>query len=205
MNSSTLTPIESSTQPTSHVTVGRSVVSPSTDVVRVRHRDRRAFFEVETENDRLASTIKGKVRVAPEPAEGLFGGVDNSPFYVEDGVQRGTVRRAERVDQVTALVVDGLLDRLLLDSLAEALRSRVALVHPIHERYDFGGQTVEFVVTDVEPEANTLRIDSETEIEFSADTERAHFSAPTAGDDAGGGAAGHGGEADSTEAEPKAL
>ncbi|MFB6126928.1 MAG: ATP-binding protein [Halolamina sp.] len=176
MSSFNLTPIETPDQPTSHVTVGQSTVQSSADVVRVRCGNRKAFFEVETEMDRVASTIKGKARIAPEAAA-LFGGIEQQPFYVDDSVQRSSVRSATHVE-LNPLGADE-------SALATALQDRNALLHPIHERYDLGSQTVEFVVTAMEPaDATTLRVDVGTEFEFTTETAEAEFD--PGGDGSGG-------------------
>ncbi|QZX99094.1 ATP-binding protein [Halobaculum rubrum] len=158
MTSANLTPITKDDQPTSHVTVGKSKVGPGAKIARVRHAGREAFFRVETEEDGFASTIKNKVYLNSNVAT-LFGGINRTnDFYVDTDVSLGAVRACKRA----TIYAEGINEEALTSALAEGQ----FLLHPIHEVVDIGGERVEFVVDELEPQATTLRVDDDTEFEF---------------------------------------
>ena len=158
MSSLNLTPITKDSQPTSHVTVGRSKVGPTAEIVRIRHAGRDAFFRLRTEDDGFASTIKNKVYLNDNVAA-LFGGIDrSSDFYVDTDVALGQIRQCKRATIYPA--------NARPEALAEALRDAEYLIHPIREVAELAGSRVEFTVESVEPQASTLRVTHETAFEF---------------------------------------
>lgn len=158
MSKANLTPITKESQPTSHVRVGRSQVT-ETDAVRISHRGRDAYFRVETENDRVDNRIGNKVYIH-ENAAAVFGGIDRtSDFIVDDGVSLRAIPRCKSAE----IAVQGVAE----EKLAEWLREREYLLHPIEEVAEVGNTPVRFTVTGLEPERfTTLRVDDETSFEF---------------------------------------
>lgn len=161
MSTLNLTPITKESQPTSHVRLGQSKVGPTTDVVRVRHRGHQAHFRVETEDDRITSSIKNKVYLNGN-AEALFGGIDRSKgseFHVDTDASLGSIPRCERA----TLFAPGVNE----EHLVERLREEEYLLHGIEEVAHFGAATVEFHVCEMEPSGYpTLRVTDETTFEF---------------------------------------
>ena len=150
-------PIALSRQPTSHVKLGDSKVSASTDVVQLKHKGRAAYFYVNPVDD-LFNDIGNEVRVH-ENVERLFGGFDRSQdFLVDTGVSIG------EVPDCTSVSIHAETDE---EELAVFLRESNYLLHPIEEAVERGDRLEAFDPVELEPSGyNTLRVTAETEIEF---------------------------------------
>lgn len=154
-----LKPITKEERPTSHVRVGRSKIGGDTDVVRISHSDREAFFRVESADDRVMSDIGSKAYIHENVAD-LFGGISyDEPFVVDSGASIASVPTCESVSIHAA--------GASTDALEEHLRSTEYLLHRIEEVAQIRGSLVRFVVGEMSPSAySTLRVTAETDIEF---------------------------------------
>lgn len=156
----TLTPIVKDSQPTSHVTVGRSKIGSTTEVVKISHRGRTAFFRVETENDRVMDTIGNNVYINSNIAD-LFGGIDRTDgrFDVITDVSEHAIPACE---SATLYVHNANPERL-----AEVLREERYLLHRIEEVAEFGSSPIRFTVNEMTPsDYPTLQVTDDTEFEF---------------------------------------
>jgi transitional endoplasmic reticulum ATPase len=150
-------PIALSRQPTSHVKIGDSKISASTDVVQLKHKGRGAYFYVNPVDD-LFNDIGNEVRVH-ENVEQLFGGFDRSQdFLVDTGVS------IAEVPDCTSVSIHAETDEAELEAF---LRESTYLLHPIEEAVERGDRLETFDPVEIEPSGyNTVRVTAETEIEF---------------------------------------
>lgn len=159
-------------RPTSHVEMGRTKLgSPlkKGDVVRITHQSgRTAAFRVDPVDDEISDSIRKNVRMNADAAARLFPSPDDGTFTAEQ-ISPGSVIGAKRVE----LNPRG-YDR---EDLVAMLRQRQALLHPVHEVYDVSRtegetKTVEFTVTELERDQQTVRVTEDTTFEFTdaADT-----------------------------------
>ena len=153
-----LKPVVLSGQPTSHVKIGVSKIGESTDLVRVRHANRSAYFYVKPVDDRLVDDIGTDIRIH-ENVEKLFGGFDRGrDCLVETDINPAEIPDCQSVSIHTAM------DEGTLSSF---LRESNYLLHPIEEVVTRGDDVDRFEPVEFEPSGyNTLRVTSETEIEF---------------------------------------
>jgi transitional endoplasmic reticulum ATPase len=156
-----LTPITIDDRPTSHVRVGRTKIGGDTDVVRIQHRSREAYFRAETEDDRVSSDVGGRAYINENVAD-VFGGIsrDNEePFLVD--------RDASIVDVPAADSVTIHPGGTATDALETYLQSAEFFVHRIREVAEIRGSLVEFTVNEMSPSAYaTLRVTEDTDLEF---------------------------------------
>ena len=176
-----LSPIDD--RPTSHVEMGRTKLGGRLergDAVRITDETgREAAFLVDPVDDEISSTIGKKVRVNADAATRLFAAPDSGSFTAEK-ISPGSVVGASKVE-INPRGYDP-------EELVAMLRQRQALLHPIHEVYAAGwsgeeAKTVEFTVTDLERDQQTVRVTDRTEFEF---TDTAAAAAPTGGTGGGG-------------------
>lgn len=154
-----LIPITKENQPTSHIKIGASKVGASTDVVVIRHNDRKAYFYVRTVDDKVVDNIGNKVRLSGNITE-LFGGIDRSEdFLVDTDAKLSDIYECE-----SATLYSGATDE---SQLEEFLRDNNYLIHPIEELVQHGDDLVSFDVVETEPEGySTLLVTDNTDIEF---------------------------------------
>ena len=161
MTSVNLIPIRKEHQPSTHVRVGRSKIGGETDVVKLRHRNREAYFRAETEDDRVMSDIGNKVHINENVAD-IFGGIDfadDNAFVVDSDATMAAVPTAESVDIYPGDVAQ--------DVLEDHLRTTGCFIHRIEEVVEIDGSLARFTVNEMSPNAySTLRVTHETEIEF---------------------------------------
>ncbi|WP_255681516.1 ATP-binding protein [Natrinema sp. SYSU A 869] len=153
-----LKPVALSGQPTSHVKIGASKVGGSTDLVEVKHANRRAYFYVKPVDDRLVDDIGTDIRLH-ENVEELFGGFDRGRDCLADpDVNPAAIPDCESVSIHTAM------DDESLDTF---LRETNYLLHPIEEVVMRGDDTELFEPVDLEPSGySTVRVTADTDIEF---------------------------------------
>ncbi|WP_115865324.1 ATP-binding protein [Halorussus litoreus] len=183
MSKTNLQPITNESQPTSHVKIGESRVGGS-DLVRLEHRGVSAFFYVKPVED-FVGGIGNKVKFHDNVAK-LFGGIDfSSPFYVDAKVSKRDVEAARSVE----LHVRGAPE----DEIETFMRESEYLVHNMEEVISNGDDLVPVQVYSMEPSGyRTLRVTSDTDIEFVSRTDVEDRS-PASPGSAGGGAGGAGG------------
>lgn len=150
-------PIALSRQPTSHVKIGDSKISASTDVVQLKHKGVGAYFYVNTVDD-LFNDIGNEVRVH-ENVERLFGGFDRSrDFLVDTDVSIAEVPDCTSVS-IHAATDEGELETFLCESNY--------LLHPIEEAVERGDRLETFDPVEIKPSGyNTVRVTDKTEVEF---------------------------------------
>lgn len=159
MTSVNLRPIQKDDRPTSHVRVGRSKVGGETDVVRVQHRDREAYFRAETENDRVMDTVGSKAYIHENVAD-VFGGISYDDRFMIDG--DASEAAVPAADELVIYPRD-----VAPDVLEEFLREQGFFVHRIEEVAEVRGSLVKFMINEMKPSAySTLRVTDDTEIEF---------------------------------------
>jgi len=180
-------------RPTSHIEMGRTKLgSPleKGDVVRISHDSgRTAAFRVDPVDDEISDSIRKNVRINGDAATRLFPSPNEGRFTAER-IPAGSVIGAKRVE----LNPRG-YDR---EDLVGMLRQRQALLHPVHEVYDVSRtegetKTVEFTVTELGHNQQTVRVTESTEFEFT-DAADAPATAPSGVGGSGGGGGGSGGE-----------
>ena len=177
-----LKPVVLSGQPTSHVKIGASKVGESTDIVRVKHANRSAYFYVKPVDNRLVDNIGTDLRIH-ENVETLFGGFDRGRDCLVDT----DVNPAEIPDCQSVSIHTAMDER----QLSAFLRESNYLLHPIEEVVSRGDSVDRFEPVEFEPSGyNTLRVTDDTEIEF-VDTgeyrELKAMSKPQPGGSPGGG------------------
>lgn len=197
MNREKLTLITNDNEPTSHVRVGRSRVSPSTDVVQVSYRGQSAYFRVQTEDDRVANKIRNRGYVHGNVAPILGGSDDVGRKCLVDS--SATIRDVPACS--TAKLYAPGTDE---DQLTSALVDSQYLLHEIEEVPKFGPDGFSFTVVEMDPSGySTLRVTSETEFEFVdegewAEQRRERKTQSRGADEAGAG----GGRGESDDEEP---
>ena len=177
------TVIETPDRPTSHVELGKTKlggVLEKGSLVELSFEGGSVAFRADPVDDTISSTISRKVRVNERLAETLLPPVDRTEF-VASRITKGDVATADRVE-INPRGNDP-------DELAQLLRSREALLHPVAEEYDLSRtagetKTVQFTVTDLSPARTTVRVTGRTSFEFTT-TEDAAKAASDPGDIAG--------------------
>ncbi|WP_408960452.1 ATP-binding protein [Natrinema sp. 74] len=152
-----LTPVALSRQPTSHVKIGDSKVSASTDIVRLKHNGHHAYFYVKPVDD-LFGDIGNDVRMH-ENAERLFGGFDRSrDFFVDTDVSAAEIPDCNSVS---------IYAETSESELAAFLRESNYLMHPIEEVVEHGDSLETFEPIEIEPSGyGTVQVTADTDIEF---------------------------------------
>lgn len=153
-----LEPIALSGQPTSHVKIGVSKIGKSTDIVKIKHANRSAYFYMKPVDDRFVDDIGNNVRLN-ENVEELFGGFDRSRgCLVDPDVTAAEIPACNSVSIHTAM------DQ---HQLTTFLREKNYLLHPIKEVVINGDHSETFEPVKLNPSGyNTLRVTSETEIKL---------------------------------------
>lgn len=193
-----LTPITKEDQPSSHVRVGRSKIGGDTDVVKLRHREREAFFRAKTEDDRVMSSIGNKVYIN-ENVAAIFGGIDFSggnSFVIDSDASVASVPAADEVEIYPHEVARDVLEKYL--------RSEEYLLHRIEEAAEIRGGVVRFTITEMSPSAySTLRVSPDTDINFVETSAEPEPVAPGGvGNEPGTGAGGNGNAQRPTDDDP---
>jgi transitional endoplasmic reticulum ATPase len=175
MSTLNLNPITKSDRPTSHVVMRKRAVG-SSKLVATEHRNTKAYFYVEPEEEGLTNDIQNTVYVHENAAE-VFGGIEHgAPFRVHTDVGLSEVANCT---SARLHLPEGNQDRV-----EEHLRSNRFLLHPdIEEVVRIDGSLVAFDVVSAAP-ANytTLVVTDSTDIEFvSADEKAAASGRGTAG------------------------
>jgi len=155
MTSVNLTPITKEDQPTSHVTVGESQINPNDDTARVTHNGYTVAFELDTEEDGFASTIKNKAYINSEIAQ-LFDGISRSNDFVVRSVSRDEVPVCE---SATIRIPEGGDEELI-----PTLRKQESIIHPIREGRLIDGTAVSFEVVGMVPSEAAVRVTDRTNI-----------------------------------------
>lgn len=160
-----LTPILKPDQPTSSIKIGAKNVEPNTEIVEVTHIDTKAFFYVDQVDDTVVDGIGNKVRMHRNVTT-VFGGIDrDKDFLVDPDVRKDDVVVCSSATIHTA--------ENATDELESFLRGKEYLLHEIQEVVPNGDTLSTFEVTAMEPAGyTTLRISSETELEFVTEDER---------------------------------
>jgi len=183
-----LRPIQKTDRPTSHVRVGRSKIGGETDVLRVSHRGREAYFRAETEDDRVMDSVGSKAYIHENVAD-VFGGISYDDRFVVDA--DATTAAVPAADEVT-IHPEGVAP----GALEEYLRETEYFVHRIQEVASIRGSLVRFTVNEMSPSAyGTLRVTADTDIEFVDEPAAPEPAAAGGAAGGGGGGGGRGGPA----------
>ncbi|MFB6070064.1 MAG: ATP-binding protein [Halanaeroarchaeum sp.] len=153
-----LQPVALSGQPTSHVKIGASKIGDSTDLVRLKHKNRSVYSYVRPVDDRLVDDIGNDVRMH-ENVQSLFGGFDRGQdFFVDPDVNPAEIPDCESVSLFTSMDED---------ELRSFLRESNYLLHPIEEAVNRGDGMATFEPVEIEPGGySTVRITDETDVTF---------------------------------------
>lgn len=184
MSKTNLQPLTNESQPTSHVKIGESRVDGS-NVVRLEHRGTSAFFYAKPVED-FVGGIGNKVKFHDNVAK-LFNGIDfSSPFYVDTQVSKRDVETCRSVE----LHVRGAPE----EKIEAFMRENEYLVHNIEEVISNGDDLVPVEVYSMEPSGyRTLRVTSDTDIEFVSRSDVEDRSPASPGGGGGGEGGGRGG------------
>lgn len=159
MSTLNLNPVTKSDCPTSHVVLRKRKVG-SSKLVAAEHRNTKAYFYIEPEEEVISTDLQNTVYIHENAAE-LFGGIKHgSPFRISTGVGLSEIANCEKA---TLHFNEGDESRI-----AEHLRSSRFLLHPgITEVANVGGSLMSFDVVSLQP-ANytTLVVTDSTDIEF---------------------------------------
>ncbi|APW97325.1 AAA family ATPase [Halobiforma lacisalsi AJ5] len=156
-----LTPILKRDQPTSRIKIGAKKVGPNTDIVEIRHNDRRAFFYVDPVDDSIVDGIGNKVRMH-QNVKTVFGGIDRGKDFLVDP-------DAAKRDVVECSAAKIHTSEVPPDELEPFLRENDYLLHPMEEVVPKANsdELATFEVAAMEPTGyNTLRVTHNTDLEF---------------------------------------